>query len=40
VIGLAHRVKPRNEIAHGGLVRWSDVEYDAASDAVKMRKAM
>jgi predicted homoserine dehydrogenase-like protein len=39
-IGLAHRVKLKNDIAHGGLVRWSDVEFDAASDAVKTRKAM
>jgi predicted homoserine dehydrogenase-like protein len=39
-IGLAHRVKLKNDIAHGGLVRWSDVEVDAASDAVKTRKAM
>jgi predicted homoserine dehydrogenase-like protein len=39
-IGLAHRVKLKNDIAHGGLVRWSDVEVDAASDAVRTRKAM
>jgi predicted homoserine dehydrogenase-like protein len=39
-IGLAHRVKLKNDIAHGGLVRWSDVEIDATSDAVKTRKAM
>jgi predicted homoserine dehydrogenase-like protein len=39
-IGLAHRARLKNDIAHGGLVRWSDVEVDAASDAVKTRKAM
>jgi predicted homoserine dehydrogenase-like protein len=39
-IGLAHRVKLKNDIAHGGLVRWSDIDYDATSDAVRTRKAM
>jgi predicted homoserine dehydrogenase-like protein len=39
-IGLAHRVKLKNDIAHGGLVRWSDVDYDTTSDAVRTRKAM
>jgi predicted homoserine dehydrogenase-like protein len=39
-IGLAHRVKLKNDIAHGGLVRWSDVEIDVTNDAVKTRKAM
>jgi len=39
-IGLAHRVRLKNGIAHGGLVRWNDVEVDAASEAVKTRKAM
>ena len=28
-IGLAHRVKLKNDIAHGAVVRWSDVEIDA-----------
>jgi predicted homoserine dehydrogenase-like protein len=39
-IGLAHRVKLRNDIAHGAVVRWSDVEFDADNDTVKTRKAM
>src|SRR4029450_10956109 len=39
-IGLAHRVKLKNNIAHGAVVRWSDVEYDANSDTIKPRKAM
>src|ERR1700741_691618 len=39
-IGLAHRVKLKNDIAHGGLVRWSDVDVDEANDTIKTRKAM
>jgi predicted homoserine dehydrogenase-like protein len=39
-IGLAHRVKLRNDVAHGAVVRWSDVETDAADDTVKTRRAM
>jgi predicted homoserine dehydrogenase-like protein len=39
-IGLAHRVKLKHDIAHGGLVRWSDVEIDAGDETVKIRRAM
>jgi predicted homoserine dehydrogenase-like protein len=39
-IGLAHRVKLKNDVAHGAVVRWSDVEYDAGNDTIKIRKAM
>jgi predicted homoserine dehydrogenase-like protein len=39
-IGLAHRVKLRNDVAHGGVVRWSDVEIDSDDETVKTRKAM
>ena len=39
-IGLAHRVKLKNDVAHGEVVRWSDVEVDANSDTIKTRKAM
>ncbi|MBV9562475.1 MAG: flagellar biosynthesis protein FlgA, partial [Bradyrhizobium sp.] len=39
-IGLAHRVKLKNDVAHGAVVRWADVEFDAESDTVKTRKAM
>jgi predicted homoserine dehydrogenase-like protein len=39
-IGLAHRVKLKNDIAHGAVVRWSDVAFDASDDTVKTRKAM
>src|SRR5258707_4095510 len=39
-IGLAHRVKLKNDIAHGAVVRWSDVEVDANNDTIKTRRAM
>ena len=39
-IGLAHRLKLRNDVAHGTVVRWSDVEYDESNDTIKTRKAM
>jgi predicted homoserine dehydrogenase-like protein len=39
-IGLAHRVKLKNDVAHGAVVRWSDVEFDAGNETVKTRKAM
>jgi predicted homoserine dehydrogenase-like protein len=39
-IGLAHRLKLKNDVAHGAVVRWSDVEYDATNDTIKTRKAM
>ena len=39
-IGLAHRVKLKNDIAHGAVVRWNDVEIDAGADAVVTRRAM
>jgi predicted homoserine dehydrogenase-like protein len=39
-IGLAHRVKLKNDIAHGAVLRWSDVDFDASDDTVKTRKAM
>ena len=39
-IGLAHKVKLKNDIAHGAMVRWSDVEIDAADETVKTRRAM
>jgi len=39
-IGLAHRVKLKNDIAHGAVVCWSDVEFDAGNDTIKTRKAM
>jgi predicted homoserine dehydrogenase-like protein len=39
-IGLAHKVKLRRDIAEGQAVSWDDVEYDANSDAVKVRREM
>jgi predicted homoserine dehydrogenase-like protein len=39
-IGLAHHVKLKNAVAHGAVVRWSDVEIDAAAEAVATRRAM
>ena len=39
-IGLAHRVTLKTDVAHGAVVRWSDVETDATADAIKTRRAM
>jgi predicted homoserine dehydrogenase-like protein len=39
-IGLAHKLKLKNDIAHGALVRWSDVEIDAHDETIKTRRAM
>jgi len=39
-IGLAHRVNLTNDVAHGAVVRWSDVAFDASDDTVKARKQM
>jgi predicted homoserine dehydrogenase-like protein len=39
-IGLAHKVRLKNDIAHGAVVRWSDVEIDAGDDTIKTRRAM
>src|SRR6201988_228772 len=39
-IGLAHRVTLKNDIAHGAVVSWNDVAFDASNDTIKTRKAM
>jgi predicted homoserine dehydrogenase-like protein len=39
-IGLAHRWKLKNNVAHGAVVRWNDVEIDANDDTVRTRRAM
>ena len=39
-IGLAHKVKLRRDIAEGTVVSWDDVDYDASSQAVKIRREM
>jgi predicted homoserine dehydrogenase-like protein len=33
-------VKLKNDIKYGAVVRWSDVEVDATSDAIRTRRAM
>ena len=39
-IGLAHRVKLKNDVAHGAVVKWSDVEVDADNETVRTRREM
>ncbi|MHC2710517.1 putative homoserine dehydrogenase-like protein [Bradyrhizobium diazoefficiens] len=39
-IGLAHRVKLKHDVAHGTVVRWDDVEFDAGNETIRTRKAM
>jgi predicted homoserine dehydrogenase-like protein len=39
-IGLAHRLKLRQDVAHGSTVRWSDVEIDMDNETVRTRRAM
>jgi predicted homoserine dehydrogenase-like protein len=39
-IGLAHGVKLKRAIAAGNIVSWDDVEYDASSQAVTIRREM
>jgi predicted homoserine dehydrogenase-like protein len=39
-IGLAHKVRLKRDIAEGETVSWDDVEYDAGSEAVKVRREM
>jgi predicted homoserine dehydrogenase-like protein len=39
-IGLAHKVKLKNAIRHGAVVRWADVEIDADNETVKTRRTM
>jgi predicted homoserine dehydrogenase-like protein len=39
-LGLAHDLKLVNPVAAGQPVRWSDVQVDAAVDAVKFRREM
>jgi predicted homoserine dehydrogenase-like protein len=39
-IGLAHHVKLKSPVAHGNVVRWSDVEIDLSDETVRTRKAM
>ena len=39
-IGLAHKVKLKRDIAEGQAVSWDDIEYDASSEAVRIRREM
>ena len=39
-IGLAHNVRLKNDIGSGQPIRWSDVETDADSDAIRIRRDM
>jgi predicted homoserine dehydrogenase-like protein len=39
-IGLAHKVKLKRDLAEGATVSWDDVEFDASSEAVKVRREM
>jgi predicted homoserine dehydrogenase-like protein len=39
-IGLAHKVKLKNDVAHGAVLKWSDVEIDADNETIKTRRAM
>jgi predicted homoserine dehydrogenase-like protein len=39
-LGLAHNVKLKRDIAEGQPLRWSDVVYDPADTAVKVRREM
>jgi predicted homoserine dehydrogenase-like protein len=39
-IGLAHKVKLKRDIPEGQVVSWDDVEFDAGSQAVRIRREM
>ena len=39
-IGLAHKVKLKRDVAEGATVSWDDVDCDAASQAVTIRREM
>jgi predicted homoserine dehydrogenase-like protein len=39
-IGLAHHVKLKRDVAQGATVSWDDVEADASSQAVQVRREM
>lgn len=39
-IGLAHKVKLKRDIAEGATVSWDDVDCDASSQAVQIRREM
>ena len=39
-IGLAHRVKLKSNIQHGGVIGWNDVEIDENDETVRIRRTM
>ncbi|MGZ5082228.1 MAG: NAD(P)H-dependent oxidoreductase [Usitatibacter sp.] len=39
-IGLAHKVKLKRDLAMGATVSWDDVDHDASSQAVQVRREM
>jgi predicted homoserine dehydrogenase-like protein len=39
-IGLAHKVKLKRDLPEGATVSWDDVDYDASSQAVQVRREM
>lgn len=39
-LGLAHQVRLKRDIAEGAELRWSDVDYDAADFAIRVRREM
>jgi predicted homoserine dehydrogenase-like protein len=39
-LGLAHQVRLKRDIAEGATLRWSDVDYDTADLAVRVRREM
>src|ERR1700744_4976307 len=39
-IGLAHHLKLKRNVAHGAVVSWDDVEFNAENETIKTRRAM
>jgi predicted homoserine dehydrogenase-like protein len=39
-LGLAHNVRLKGDVAAGAQLRWSDVDFDAGNEAVKVRREM
>ena len=39
-IGLAHRLKLKNDVAHGNVVRWADVEFNDKDETIATRRTM
>jgi predicted homoserine dehydrogenase-like protein len=39
-IGLAHHLKLKRNVAHGAVVGWDDVAFDAENETIRIRRAM